>query len=270
LNGYDILVSGKTTAHCDSLFDPTSAGLVMIKRLIKRCLPTTFLQLIRSYKNREYNNLSTEQIFTKIYERGDWGRSEDALEPFYSGSGSRRGDEISAYVKAITDFIRSFKVKPNVVDLGCGDFAVGSQIRIFCDRYVACDVVPSLIAFNKTRFKGLDVEFKVLDLIEDELPLGDIAFVRQVLQHLSNDRISRFVARVASSYNFLVVTEHLPSHAKFKHNVDKLTGPGTRMGYESGIVLTSPPFSLRPKMEKELCRVNSVDTGVLVTTLYGL
>jgi hypothetical protein len=35
-------------------------------------------------------------------------------------------------------------------------------------------------------------------------------------------------------------------------------------------VLTSPPFNLRPKMEKPLCRINSVDTGVLVTTLYGL
>lgn len=241
----------------------------MIRRFSKRILPASFLRLMRSYKNREYNNLSTEQIFTRIYQRGTWGKSEDPASPFYSGSGSHKDDEIAVYVQSVANFLRSFEVKPNVVDLGCGDFAVGRQVRSFCNRYIACDVVPSLIAFNQARFKDFDVKFKVLDLIENELPPGDIVFVRQVLQHLSNDQISRFVARVPLSYKFLIVTEHWPSHANFKHNVDKLTGPGTRMGYESGIVLTSPPFNLRPKMVKQLCRVNSVDTGVLVTTLYG-
>ena len=241
----------------------------MIKALIKRSLPASVLRLVRYYKNRGYNNLSTEQIFTRIYESGAWGKSEDPNRPFYSGSGSNKDHEIAVYVQSVGNFLRSFQVKPSVVDLGCGDFTVGSQIRKFCGRYVACDVVSNLIAFNRAKFKDLDVEFKVLDLIEDELPLGDVAFVRQVLQHLSNDQISRFVSRVSSSYNFLVVTELLPSLATFDHNVDKLTGPGTRMGHESGIVLTSPPFNLRPKTEQELCRVNSVDTGILVTTLYG-
>ena len=241
----------------------------MIKALIKRSLPASVLRLVRYYKNRGYNNLSTEQIFTRIYESGAWGKSEDPNRPFYSGSGSNKDHEIAVYVQSVGNFLRSFQVKPSVVDLGCGDFTVGSQIRKFCEPYVACDVVSNLIAFNRAKFKDLDVEFKVLDLIEDELPLGDVAFVRQVLQHLSNDQISRFVSRVSSSYNFLVVTELLPSLATFDHNVDKLTGPGTRMGHESGIVLTSPPFNLRPKTEQELCRVNSVDTGILVTTLYG-
>jgi hypothetical protein len=241
----------------------------MIKRLIKRSLPSPFLRLLRSYKNRKYNNLSVEQIFTTIYQDGSWGKSEKPSNPFYSGSGSNRDDEIAAYVQSVANFLRGFEVKPNVVDIGCGDFTVGAQLRSFCNRFIACDVVPSLIAFNKARFKDLGVEFKVLDLIKDELPPGEVAFVRQVLQHLSNDQIGQFTAHV-SCYKFLVVTEHLPSHAEFRHNVDKLTGPGTRMGYESGIVLTSPPFNLRPKMEKQICRVNSVDSGVLVTTLYGL
>jgi hypothetical protein len=241
----------------------------MIKRFTKRILPAPFLRLIRTYKNKEYNNLSTARIFTKIYESGAWGKSEDPASRFYSGSGSRRNDEIAPYVQSVANFLRSFEVKPDVVDLGCGDFTVGRQVRSFCNRYIACDVVPSLIAFNQARFNDLGVEFRVLDLVENELPPGDIVLVRQVLQHLSNDQISRFIARVPSSYEFLVVTEHWPSHENFKHNVDKPTGPGTRMGYESGVVLTSPPFNLRPKMAKQLCRVDSVDAGVLVTTLYS-
>ena len=242
----------------------------MIKRLLKRNLPAPFLHAIRSYKNRQYNNLSPEQIFTKIYEGGVWGKSNDPRSPFYSGSGSRSDDEVAAYVQSVAPFLRSFAVKPDAVDLGCGDFSVGSQVRIFCNRYVACDVVPGLIEFNKVRFQDLDVEFRALDLIEDELPPGNVAFVRQVLQHLSNDQISKFIARAHLTYKFLVVTEHLPSDTNFKHNADKLAGPGTRMGHASGVVLTSPPFNLRPQTERQLCRINSVDSGVLVTTLYGL
>jgi hypothetical protein len=243
--------------------------MAMLKRLVKRSLPAPVLRLVRLYKNRGFNNLSTEQIFTRIYERGAWGRSKDPARPFFSGTS--RDKETAGYVRAVGDFLCSFPVKPDVVDLGCGDFMVGSQIRKFCGRYIACDVVPGLIDYNKRQFEDLNVEFKLLDLVKDELPAGDVAFIRQVLQHLSNDQIARFVAR-ASNYRFLVVTEHLPSRADFRHNADKLAGPGTRMGDESGIVLTSPPFNLRPKSEKEIFRVKSIDTidtGVLVTTLYG-
>ena len=242
----------------------------MVRKFIKRNLPDSIQRLVRSYKNRDYNNLSIEQIFTKIYETGAWGKPDDPANIFFSGSGSRRDVEVAAYVDSVASFLRSLEVKPNVVDLGCGDFAVGAQVRAFCNEYVACDVVPNLIAFNQVRFKDLDVKFKALDLVEDEMPPGDVAFVRQVLQHLSNKQISKFIARVSLRYKFLIVTEHLPSLTKFKQNLDKLPGPGTRMGQQSGVVLTSPPFNLRPKMERTLCRVNSIDSGVLVTTAYGL
>jgi hypothetical protein len=243
--------------------------LVDIRTIIKRNLHPSFLQTIRRHKNRKYNKLSPAEIFTKIYEDGAWGRSKDSTRPFYSGSGSHEGDEVFAFVESVGNCLRSFEKKPNVVDLGSGDFAVGSQIRNFCDSYIACDVVASLVNFNKVRFKDLAVDFRVLDLIEDDLPRGDVAIVRQVLQHLSNDQIQRFISRIASTYKYIIVSEHLPSD-RFAHNIDKPTGPGTRMGYESGIVLTSPPFNLRAKFEKELCRVTSADPGVVVTTLYAL
>ena len=77
----------------------------MIKRLLKRNLPAPFLHAVRSYKNREYNNLSTEQIFTKIYEGGVWGKSNDPLNPFYSGSGSRSDDEVAAYLQSVPFYV---------------------------------------------------------------------------------------------------------------------------------------------------------------------
>jgi len=111
---------------------------------------------------------------------------------------------------------------------------VGSQVRGFCERYVACDVVPSLIEHNRARHAHLAVQFLALDLAKDELPPGDVAFVRQVLQHLSNEQIGKFVAHASQVYKHLVVTEYLPSLDDFKPNFDKLTGPGTRMGTTAG------------------------------------
>lgn len=241
-----------------------------VKQFIKRQLPQSWLNGLRSFKNRRYRKLSSEQIFTEIYETGRWGISRDPNRPFYSGSGSNRDEETTPYTSSVGEFLGSLGKKPDVVDIGCGDFAVGSQIRNFCGRYVACDVVPTLIEFNAQNFRDLDVDFRVLDLTRDELPAGEVAFVRQVLQHLSNDQISRFVARAPAVYKYLIITEHHPKAATFPHNLDKIVGPTTRMGYGSGVVLTSPPFNLRPRLEKQLCQVDSLDTGVLTTTLYAL
>jgi hypothetical protein len=240
-----------------------------VRQIAKRFLPRFILQIIRHRKMRQYTNLSTEQVFTKIYRSGAWGKSDDVSTPFFSGAGSHRSELVAPYIQAVRDFLISFDRKQVVVDLGCGDFFVGSQIRSFSARYIACDVVPKLIEFNTLHFQDPVTEFRLLDIAEDDLPAGDIACVRQVLQHLSNAQIQKFVDRALPKYNYMIVTEHLPATADFKPNKDIPMGPGTRIEYNSGVVLTAPPFNLRPTFEKELCRVELVDTGVIVTTLYA-
>ena len=159
-----------------------------------------------------------------------------------------------------------------MVDLGCGDFNVGSKYQEFCGNYVACDVVPSLIDFNKEKYKTSNVDFRVLDLAEDDLPKADVVFIRQVLQHLSNRHIQNAIPKIASSYKFLVLTEHLPDSNTFIPNRDKPAGPGVRPALNSGLVLTKPPFNLKVKSERVLCEVpeDSDYGGRLRTDLYHL
>jgi hypothetical protein len=107
----------------------------------------------------------------------------------------------------------------------------------------------------------------VLDLTSDRLPEGDIVFVRQVLQHLSNRKIAREAKKLRSRYKYLVLTEHLPGTQDFVHNLDKRVGPDIRIAMESGVVLTSPPFNLKPRNERKLCQVPEFG-GFIVTTLY--
>ena len=68
---------------------------------------------------------------------------------FYSGTGSHHKDFSEKYIKEVSKFLMTFKNKPDVVDLGCGDFFIGSQLRKFCNKYVAIDIFDGLIDHNK-------------------------------------------------------------------------------------------------------------------------
>lgn len=115
----------------------------------------------------------------------------------------------------------------------------------------------------------MNVDFQILDITKDELPNGDIVFIRQVLQHLSNEQISIVLPKILSKYKYMVLTEHLPSSEKFIHNIDKKAGPDIRLDFNSGLVLTSAPFDIKIKEERCLCEVEEIG-GIIKTILYRL
>lgn len=249
---------------------------MFLKNIFKSLLPSSVLASIRSSRIRkaekDYRNLTTQQIFSKIYEEGVWGASGDPKQKFFSGLGSHQGEIVKAYLTAVQQFLSSLPKKPDVVDLGCGDFHVGANIREQCGSYIACDIVPSLIEFNREKYKSLDVDFRVLDLANENLPNADVVFIRQVLQHLSNRNIRNVIPKLERSYKFLVLTEHLPELATFTPNLDRPSGPGIRMDLKSGIVLTQSPFNLKTQSEQILCEIpeGGPHGGVIRTTLYRL
>lgn len=222
--------------------------------------------LIRKLKSRR---LGTKEIFAEIYDKGLWGKSQNPDHRYFSGPGSHEESVVTPYIDAVGDFLRSFPEARNVVDLGCGDFSVGSSLRPFCSGYIAVDVVPQVIEYNKSRYGHLDVAFMVLDAIADPLPEGDVVFVRQVLQHLSNNQIMRVVQKLVQAYSFLILTEHLPDVDSFQPNLDKPPGPDIRLRLGSGVVLTEKPFDMRPLEERILCEARQF-SGVIRTTLYKL
>lgn len=214
-----------------------------------------------------------QAVFTRIYEQGLWGRSSQAEQTFYSGAGSHDPAVVEPYVRAMAAYLHFHRLiaggKPNVVDLGCGDFTVGAKIRPLCGAYVACDVAAPVIAWNRERHAGLDVDFRHLDMLVDPLPDGDIVFVRQVLQHLSNAQIAVALKRIAEKYRFLVLTEHLPAGEGFTPNLDKRSGSDIRLDRGSGVVATLPPFSLAPTQTLTICQVAGYG-GVIRTELHRL
>lgn len=167
----------------------------------------------------ELDHLTPKEAFTTVYMNGLWGNSNDPTDTYYSGTGSHVENIVLPYIKVIEQFLNTHDKKLDVVDLGCGDFAVGSRIRKLCGNYIACDVVEPLIFRNREKYKELNVDFRVLDLATDALPNGEVVFIRQVLQHLSNNQIATVLPKLQEKYKYLILTEHLPASKNFKANL---------------------------------------------------
>ena len=244
----------------------------VLKAAIKRYIPDVLLTARRNYLvsrlRRRFKTLSVKDAFTAIYTDALWGGPEGLGDGFFSGRGSHERQVVATYVTAVKTLLKSLD-KPTVVDLGCGDFCVGAQVRSLCGPYIACDVVEPLIERNKARYQDLEVDFRVVDIASDELPNGDVVILRQVLQHLSNDLILQALRNIWPRYRYLLLTEHVPSSLTFLPNIDKATGPDTRLSVASGVVVTSPPFNLQVRRAQVLCQVLEGD-GLIQTHLYEL
>jgi SAM-dependent methyltransferase len=195
-----------------------------------------------------YKRLSVSEAFSAIYRSQAWGSIED--RPFCSGDGSIREEAVGPYCAMIRDFIAANNIR-RVVDLGCGDFAVGSRFVDPAVDYVGIDVVPDLIRYNQEHFAVPGVEFRCMNIIEDELPPGDLCLVRQVLQHLSNAQIQQTLKSLRR-YRYVIATEHVYAGAGLRHNRDKPQGPGTRIPRRSGAFLESSPFNCPAKLVLEV------------------
>ena len=248
----------------------------MIEKIFKKFIPNIFLRYREKNAIKKmrvkFSKMGKYEIFREIYLKKLWSPESVKFDhKFYSGIGSYLPELIDNYILEIKKFLLSLPQKPDVVDLGCGDFEIGSKLRKFCNNYIAVDIFDELINYNKKKYEGSNVDFITLDITSEELPSGDVCFVRQVLQHLSNESIVSFVKGIKNKYKYLIITEHFPSSKNFVANLDKPTGPDVRLYDKSAVILTEPPFNLRVIKDIDICETysDSID-GVVKTKLLQL
>jgi len=248
-----------------------------MKSLLRRIIPNPLLKQIRylkKYLERKRNlRRSIEDVFTEIYKENKWGGEKGT---FYSGAGTADEKIVSAYISMISKqaSILDFKGE-RFIDLGVGDFTVGKQMLPLCSSYIGVDVVKPLILRNQEEFASSSTKFIHLDATEDELPEGDICFIRQVLQHLSNEQITSVLGKL-KKYKYVFITEHYPTdNNSIKANIDKVHGADIRLYQNSGVYLSEPPFSLPIQSLDMLLEIKGTglgkgnDRGVIRTFLYS-
>ena len=206
----------------------------------------------------------TKDAMDQVYKLKLWGSNSSE---FYSGEGSHLPEIINQYITIVTSFLKSFETPLIVCDLGCGDFNIGKELVKHTKKYIAIDIVNDLIDYNKEKFKAENLEFQCLDIAKDDIRIGDCAIIRQVLQHLSNTEIKTILNKL-SDFKYVILTEHLPA-GYFEPNKDIISGQGIRLKKQSGVEITSPPFNLKVKEEKEILSIDLKNgKGKIVTKLY--
>ena len=208
----------------------------------------------------------TKDAMEQIYEMNLWGDSESS---FYSGDGSHHPEIVNPYIEVVSSFLKSFDTPLVVCDLGCGDFNVGNKLVAHTRKYIAVDIVENLIKHNKRLHRNEKLEFYSLDIAKDDLPAGDCAIIRQVLQHLSNNEVQQIVNKLYD-FKYIILTEHVPE-GDFTPNKDIISGQGIRLKKQSGLDLLAPPFSLKIKESRPLLSLATQENnGLIVTTLYTM
>lgn len=206
----------------------------------------------------------TKDAMEQVYEMKLWGGNEFN---FYSGIGSHDNEIVTPYKEVIQSFLKSFKKPLIVCDLGCGDFNIGKDLVKYTAQYIGVDIVENLITYNRKKFKEANLAFHCLDIAVDDLPTGDCAIIRQVLQHLSNKEV-QCVLHKLRSFKYIVLTEHIPE-GDFMPNKDIISGQGIRLKKQSGLDIVAAPFNFQVKEKQALTSVVLNDTkGIIVTTLY--
>ncbi len=179
-------------------------------------------------------------LFRNVYDDNLWGVSQ---------SGGRFNSDsppelTKPYREFVSGFIRQHDILC-VVDLGCGDFEASSGIEMDEASYIGVDIYDELIKHNNEHFGSAQRQFVALDLVEDELPLGDLCLITMVLYILSNDEIIQILNKL-NQYRYALITDGQADISRNqRQNIDKPTDKYTRRDhYNNGLYLELPPFNL--------------------------
>lgn len=244
----------------------------MLKKIVPKRLRMRFRSLQITLKNSIAGLRSPEAVFTRIYESNGWG---GAAGDFNSGSGTSCETITDEYFKVVSDYLHGHDLHgKRYVDLGCGDFRVGRRFLPLASGYTGVDVVPGLISKLQSEYGDDKTQFLKLDLVRDNLPDGDVCFIRQVMQHMSNAQILKFLPKL-ERYDIVVITEHYPVEAdRSSYNLDKPCGSTIRLEGGSGVYLEQLPFNLPASQLQTLLEVpgaycGRTGVGVMRTFVYA-
>jgi SAM-dependent methyltransferase len=180
--------------------------------------------------NAVNQRLSLSYTFNHIYAEGMWGRDDTGKGTSGSGSTLEITREYRAYVE---DFMKKHAVK-SVVDAGCGDWSFSRAMDWGDASYLGVDIASDIVDADRKKYERDKVRFQVGDITE-ELPAADLLISKDVLQHLSNRLVQKFIQNnlKKGKYKWVILTNDRGSG-----NADVTPG-----GYRA-IDLAAPPFEV--------------------------
>ncbi|MCB1081882.1 MAG: class I SAM-dependent methyltransferase [Chlamydiia bacterium] len=191
-------------------------GVIFSKTFVDRPLACTSL----------FGGEAHETIFTHIYNSAPWNASGFSL------SGSQVG-VTREYMDFLQEFLKENNIK-TVVDLGCGDWAFSRFIDWTGIEYIGYDVVKYVIERNQELFSAPNIHFIHADILETDLPTGDLLICKDVFQHLPNSEIVA-IASQFHKFKHCLITNYICAGNEENKEIF--------IGFYRPVDLTKPPFN---------------------------
>ncbi len=193
-------------------------------------------KIINSYNyiSLKFFSKSRKSIFEDIYVNNKWGDNES-----YSGGGSGliQTNKLRAEFSKI---LVEYNIK-SILDIPCGDFYWMKLINLNGINYIGADIVSEMIKKNIKNHSSENINFKVLDLLEDNLPMTDLILVRDCLVHFSESDIYKALKNITNSKcKYLMTTSYTTKSSNDYFNKNIATGQWRKL------ILTEAPFNFPP------------------------
>ena len=220
-------------------WDTKEVSLININKPIVKKL--TKIKTLKGGSNNTPSTCKKENIIdifsNKVYESNKWGDNDNTEYEGSSGEGSKLWYNKNTYIPFIRHFFDHNNIK-SVVDLGCGDFLIGEEIyEDLKIEYTGYDAYKKLIEYHNKKYKPYTIKYKenknryslsyntskkegILILNPklkhmsfnfihadftnnpENIISADLCIIKDVLQHLPNCIIEKFMDYITNSKQF--------------------------------------------------------------------
>lgn len=203
---------------------------------------------IKKYYPADTSYEKASEIFKNEWKR-DFNYRLDFLKDSESIAGvGTTNNAIEPIIYELPNIFSEYGVRI-ILDAPCGDNFIMKNLNLGNIKYIGVDIVDEQIEMNKKNFPNLD--FRVLNIVDGKLPFADLVFSRDILIHLSNLNIKKFINNcINSGCRYLMAS----TYTKVEEN-EELDGV---LGYRF-LNLEKEPFNF-PKPLK-IIKENPVITG---------
>lgn len=133
----------------------------------------------RERRARLFKRHTPKAVFSYIYQNRLWGKEESV-----SGTESSLA-QTAVLREQLPVLCRRYGVR-TLLDIPCGDFNWMRAVDLDGMVYQGADVVDELIQTCRSQYATRNIQFEVMDLLEDPLPRVDLILCRDCLVHFSN------------------------------------------------------------------------------------
>lgn len=152
-------------------------------------------------------NLRGKKKFEYIYKLNYW-KSGKSLSK--SGYGSEL-ENTKQIIKSLSKFIKNHRIK-TILDIPCGDFNWFKKMEFNDLEYTGADVVEEIIKNNNKKYRQKNINFKVLDVLNDNLGNYDLIFNRDCLIHFNDKEIFQVLKNISKTKSkFFATTTYFNS-----------------------------------------------------------